>query len=31
MSELIVIGYDNKFRAEEVRLSLLKMEQDYLN
>jgi uncharacterized membrane protein len=30
MSELIVIGYDDKFKAEEVRLSLLKMQQDYL-
>lgn len=30
MSELIVIGYDDKFRAEEVRLTLLKMQQDYL-
>lgn len=30
MSELIVIAYDDKFKAEEVRLSLLKMQQDYL-
>ena len=30
MSELIVIGYDNLFEAEEVRLKLVKMQQDYL-
>lgn len=30
MSELIVIGYDNMFEAEEVRLKLLKMQRDYL-
>jgi len=30
MSELIVIGYDNLFEAEEVRLKLLKMQRDYL-
>jgi uncharacterized membrane protein len=30
MSELIVIGYDNVFEAEEVRLKLLKMQRDYL-
>jgi uncharacterized membrane protein len=30
MSELIVIGYDNPFQAEEVRLKLLKMQRDYL-
>ncbi|SMF95642.1 Uncharacterized membrane protein [Methylomagnum ishizawai] len=30
MSELIVIGYDNLFQAEEVRLKLLKMQRDYL-
>jgi uncharacterized membrane protein len=30
MSELIVIGYDNPFRAEEVRLQLLKMQREYL-
>lgn len=30
MSELIVIAYNDKFKAEEVRLSLLKMQQDYL-
>ena len=30
MSELIVIGYDNPFEAEEVRLKLIKMQQDYL-
>jgi uncharacterized membrane protein len=30
MSELIVIGYDNPFQAEEVRLKLLKLQRDYL-
>lgn len=30
MSELIVIAYNDKFKAEEVRLSLLRMQQDYL-
>ena len=30
MSELIVIGYDNPFEAEEVRIKLIKMQQDYL-
>ena len=30
MSELIVIGYDNPFEAEEVRIKLLKMQRDYL-
>ena len=30
MSELIVIGYGDKYRAEEVRLTLLKMQRDYL-
>ncbi|MGZ8248175.1 DUF1269 domain-containing protein, partial [Methylomagnum sp.] len=30
MSELIVIGYDNPFQAEEVRMKLLKMQRDYL-
>ena len=30
MSELIVIGYDDRFKAEEVRLAMLKMQQDYL-
>lgn len=30
MSELIVIGYDDKFKAEEVRLTLLRMQRDYL-
>lgn len=30
MSELIVIGYDDKYRAEEVRLALMKMQRDYL-
>jgi uncharacterized membrane protein len=30
MSTLVVIGYDNPFKAEEVRLTLLKMQKDYL-
>ena len=30
MSTLAVIGYDDVFKAEEVRLSLIKMQQDYL-
>ena len=30
MSELIVVTYDDVFQAEEVRLKLLKMQQDYL-
>ncbi|TWU29598.1 DUF1269 domain-containing protein [Bythopirellula polymerisocia] len=30
MSTLIVIGYDDAFKAEEVRLSLRKMQQEYL-
>ncbi len=30
MSTLIVIGYDDPFKAEEVRLSLRKMQEDYL-
>lgn len=30
MSELIVVGYDNPYEAEEVRLKLLKMQRDYL-
>jgi uncharacterized membrane protein len=30
MSELIVIGYDNPFQAEEVRTKLLKLQRDYL-
>jgi len=30
MSELIVIGFEDKFTAEEVRLKLLKMQKDYL-
>ncbi len=30
MSTLVVIGYDDKFKAEEVRLMLLKMQKDYL-
>ena len=30
MSTLVVIGYDDLFAAEEVRLRLLKMQRDYL-
>jgi uncharacterized membrane protein len=30
MSSLVVIGYDDIFKAEEVRLSLIKMQRDYL-
>ncbi len=30
MSTLIVIGYDDPFKAEEVRLTLMKMQKDYL-
>lgn len=30
MSTLVVIGYDNLFKAEEVRLKLLKMQKEYL-
>ncbi len=30
MSELVVVGFDGKFKAEEVLLSLLKLEQEHL-
>jgi uncharacterized membrane protein len=30
MSTLVVIGYDDQFKAEEVRLTLMKMQKDYL-
>ncbi|WP_029460915.1 DUF1269 domain-containing protein [Solidesulfovibrio alcoholivorans] len=30
MSDLIVVGYDDVFKAEEVRLKLLKMQKEYL-
>jgi uncharacterized membrane protein len=30
MSTLVVIEYDDQFKAEEVRLSLMKMQKDYL-
>lgn len=30
MSDLIVVGYDDEFKAAEVRLMLLKMKKDYL-
>jgi len=30
MSTLVVVGYDDMFKAEEVRLKLMKMQKDYL-
>jgi hypothetical protein len=30
MSELIVIGYNDQFKAEETRLKFLKMQREYL-
>lgn len=30
MSTLVVIGYENEIKAEEVRLALLKMQKEYL-
>ena len=30
MSELIVVGFDDEFKAEQVRLNLLKMQQTHL-
>jgi uncharacterized membrane protein len=30
MSTLVVIEYDDQFKAEEIRLSLMKMQKDYL-
>jgi len=30
MSDLIVVGYDDMFKAEEIRLKLLKMQKEYL-
>jgi uncharacterized membrane protein len=30
MSTLVVIGYNDQFKAEEVRLTLMKMQKDYL-
>ena len=30
MSTLVVIGYDDPFKAQEVRLTLAKMQKDYL-
>lgn len=30
MSTLLVIGYENEVKAEEVRLALVKMQKDYL-
>ncbi len=30
MSDLVVIGFDDEFKADEVRLELLKMQKEYL-
>ena len=30
MATLVVIGYENEVKAEEVRLALLKMQKEYL-
>ena len=30
MSELIVVGFDDEYKAQEVRLALLKLQRDYL-
>jgi uncharacterized membrane protein len=30
MSDLVVIGFDDEFKADEVRLQLLKMQKEYL-
>jgi uncharacterized membrane protein len=30
VSTLVVVGYDDPFKAEEVRLKLMKMQKDYL-
>jgi len=30
MSTLVVVGYDDQFKAEEIRLALMKLQQDYL-
>jgi uncharacterized membrane protein len=30
MSELVIVSFDDKFKADEVLLSLLKLEQEYL-
>jgi uncharacterized membrane protein len=30
MSTLVVVGFDDPFKAEEVRLKLMKMQKDYL-
>ena len=30
MATLVVIGYESEIKAEEVRLALLKMQQEYL-
>ena len=30
MSDLVVIAYDDKYKAEEIRLTLLRLQKDYL-
>jgi uncharacterized membrane protein len=30
MSTLVVVGYDDPFKADEIRLKLMKMQKDYL-
>jgi uncharacterized membrane protein len=30
MSTLIVVGYDERFKAEEVRIKLQKLQREYL-
>jgi uncharacterized membrane protein len=30
MSTLIVVGYDERFKAEEVRIELQKLQREYL-
>ncbi|MBL8526689.1 MAG: hypothetical protein JNL68_03295, partial [Burkholderiales bacterium] len=30
MSTLVVVAYDDKYKAEEIRLMLRKLQQDYL-
>lgn len=30
MADLVVIGYDDEFKAQEVRLQLMKMQKEYL-
>ncbi len=30
MADLVVIGFENEYQAEEVRLTLLKLQSEYL-